>query len=88
MGMVVSAAVTGIPLIEHLEQPYNPAKKKLASPEKKLVEVEPPVAKKYIPPSEDHLSTKNLPKKKAKMQATITVKKPVAPPAKKIVKKK
>ena len=53
MGMVVSAAVTGVPIIEELERPYNTKNNKARA----IVEPPPEVKSQHIPPTSSSSSS-------------------------------
>ena len=54
MGMVVSAAVTGVPIIEELERPYNTKNNNKA---RAIVEPPPEVKSQHIPPTSSSSSS-------------------------------
>ena len=56
MGMVVSAAVTGVPIIEELERPYNTKNFKARA----IIEPPPEVKSQHIPPTSSSSSVKTV----------------------------
>ena len=66
MGMVVSAAVTGVPIIEELERPYNTKNFKARA----IIEPPPEVKSQHIPPTSSSSSVKTV--RKTYAAATTT----------------